>query len=162
MSIARARAALALLAALAAAAPAARAVLGEDAASIQGDALRVQGQRRMAAAATAVAAAGVQVHVIEQADGSTIREYVSAAGVVFAVAWNARNKPRLDELFGRHYADYAAGARQVMARHPGALHGAVVEQGDLVVQASAYLNRHVGRAWLRSQVPAGWTPDALR
>ncbi|MDE1929249.1 MAG: DUF2844 domain-containing protein, partial [Burkholderiales bacterium] len=112
----------------------------------------VQGLRRTAAAA----ASGVQVQLIEQPDGSRIREYVSPAGVVFAVDWNARNKPRLDALFGRHYATYARGVRAALARHPGARHGAVIEQGDLVVQASAYLNRHVGRAWLRSQLPPGW------
>ena len=161
MNIARLRAPVAALTALGAlglAAPAARAVLGEAASSIQGDALRVRGLRRPAS----VTGPGVQVHLIEQADGSTLREYVAASGIVFALSWNARNKPRLDELLGRHYADYAMGARATMARRPGALHGAVIEQGDLVVQASAYLNRHVGRAWLRSQLPAGWSPDALR
>jgi hypothetical protein len=38
----------------------------------------------------------------------------------------------------------------------------VVRQGDLVVESSAHLNAHVGRAYLRSLLPAGSTAAAIR
>ncbi len=145
----------ALLAALGPAGPA-HAVLGEDLASIHADQMRLAGARRQ------TATLGMQVHTLTLADGSTVRQYAGADGRVFAVAWNARSKPRLDQLLGTHFAAYAEGGRAAMRQRRGVLHAAVVQQGDLVVEAHAHLNAHVGRAWLRSRVPAGVATDALR
>lgn len=134
----------------------AQAVLGEDIASVQADQLRLQAARR--ASATLDGA----VQVLTLADGSTIRQYVDSQGRVYAVAWNTRTKPRLDQLLGTHFAGYVEGARQQQRLRAGAHHHAVVEQGDLVVQASAHLNAHSGRAWLRSLLPSTTARDAIR
>jgi hypothetical protein len=135
------------------------ATLGEGADSIHADQMRLAGTRRQAAVAQAV---GVQVHTITQADGSTIRQYVSPAGRVFAVAWNTHYKPRLSDLLGRHFEAYALAGRRAMQQRPGVLHQARLQQGDLVVESSAHLNAHVGRAYLRSQLPAASSTDAIR
>ncbi len=148
------RAALALAAVLLALP--AHAVLGEDAASIQADALQRGSPRRIASGLA------MQVHTLTLPDGSTVREYVNPAGRVFAVAWNTRGKPRLDRLLGTHFAAYAEAGRSAMQQRPGVMHGAAVQRGDLVVEATAHLNAHVGRAWLRSQLPPGTPPDAIR
>lgn len=132
------------------------AVLGEDSSTVQADQLRLAGVRRQAAGLA------MQVHTISLPDGSTVREYSGADGRVFAVAWNTRSKPRLDQLLGRHFSGYAEGGAALMRRRPGVLHAGVVRRGDLVVEASAHLNHHVGRAWLQSMVPAGVQADALR
>lgn len=136
-----------LAAALLAAALPAHAVLGGDLASVQADALRVQGLRR------ATTALDHTVHEIVLPDGARQRQYTNARGRVFRVDWVHTGKPRLDALLGRHEADYLA-ALQRGAATPGLRHQAVVEAGDLVVQSSAYLNRHAGSAWLRSELPA--------
>jgi|WetSurMetagenome_2_1015567.scaffolds.fasta_scaffold13434_3 hypothetical protein len=146
-------AALALIAGLPSSALAA---LGDDAASVQVDQMRSAGSRRQ------VAGFAMQVHTITAADGSTIREYVSPAGRVFALSWNTHYKPRLDQLLGAQFATYAQAGRRAMRARPGVVHAAVLRSGDLVVESSAHLNAFVGRAYLRSLLPAGTSIDAIR
>jgi hypothetical protein len=140
---------------LAAALPA-QAVLGEAAASIQADRQRLLAVHRQASAP------GFEVHTLNAGDGSVVREYVGADGIVFAVTWSARGKPRLDQLLGRHFDTYAEAGRQAMQKRAGVMHAAALQQGDLVVESTAHLNAFSGRAWLRSRLPAGMALDALR
>jgi hypothetical protein len=49
-----------------------------------------------------------------------------------------------------------------MQRRTGVQHQAVIEQGDLVVESTAHLNAHVGRAYLRSLLPSQSSRDAIR
>ena len=133
-------------------------MLGEDLGSVQADQLRLGAQRRT----SAIPAAGWQVHELVLPDGSRIRQYATPAGRVFALSWNTRFKPRLDQLLGAHFGAYAEGGRQLQAKRPGPLSAARIAQGDLVVESTAHLQAHVGRAWLRSLLPAGTSTDALR
>lgn len=149
------RSALLLALALTAAAPAA-AVLGEDLASVHADQLRLGASRRQQVQLT------TQVHVLTLPDGSTIRQYATPDGFVYAVSWNTHFKPRLDQLLGTHFAAYAEGGRRAQAQRPGVAHSARIARGDLVVESVAHLQTHVGRAYLRSRLPAGTSPDALR
>jgi hypothetical protein len=104
----------------------------------------------------------VQTQVTRRPDGSAIHEYALPGGRVFAVSWHTRGKPRLDELLGKLFPDYAQAARQAMRLKPGAHHSAHLEQGDLVIDVTAVGDAHVGRAWLKSLLPRGLTSDALR
>jgi hypothetical protein len=132
------------------------AALGAGVDSIQADTLRLSATRR---ARTDLSA---QVHTLTQPDGSTIRQFVGADGLVYAVAWTSRSKPRLDQLLGAHFPAYAQAGRKAMQLRAGVMHNAVLQEGDLVVEATAHLNAHVGRAFLRSRLPAGTVLDALR
>jgi hypothetical protein len=145
----------------------ASAALGGRADSIDADATRLAATRvptRMAATtATASTAAGSSVATLTWADGSTIRQFVGPDGRVYAIAWNTRSKPRLDQLLGDHFAPYAQAGRLAMQQRSGVQHGFTVQQGDLVVESNAHLQAHVGRAYLRSLVPAGGAAlDAVR
>jgi hypothetical protein len=135
-------------------APAAHAVLGEPASTLTAG--------NFGAALAQSSAASPRVHIQSMPDGSTIRQFVGADGRVYAVAWNTRSKPRLDLLLGTHFANFEAGGREAMRLRPGVMHSAAVQRGDLVVEASAHLNAHVGRAYLRSRLPSGVPLDALR
>lgn len=147
----------ALLAAVAAlCTPAAHAVLGEDLASVQADALRLGAARRTSAGPL------MQVQTLTMPDGGTVRQFATPQGRVFAVAWNTRHKPRLDALLGTHFAAYAEGGRRQQAQRAGVAHAARFAQGDLVVESSAHLTAHRGLAYLKSQWPAGLSLDALR
>jgi hypothetical protein len=141
--------------ALASAVPA-WAALGDDLASIRAD------QRRLAASRSQGMVAGVQVHTLTTTDGSTVRQYLSPGGRVFAVTWNTRFKPRLNSLLGTHFPAYAEAGRAAQRQRPGARHAAVLGQGDLVVESMAHLNAHVGRAYLKSLLPAATALDAIR
>lgn len=145
-----------LLVALALAAAPAWGALGEAAASVQADQIRLGGLRQRAMGPS------VQTDTLTFADGSTIRQYVGADGKVFAIEWHTQFKPRLDQLLGRYFPAYVQAGRQAMAQRPGPLRRVELHQGDLVVQASQHLNAHAGRAWLVSLWPTGLSPDALR
>ena len=147
---------LVLSLALAATTLPAAATLGEDLASIHADQMRVAAVRRQQALPA------MQVHTLTLHDGSSIRQYTNAAGRVFAVSWNTHFKPRLDQLLGTHFDAYAEAGRQAQRLRAGVVHGARLQSGDLVVESTAHLNGHVGRAWLRSQLPPGTDSDALR
>lgn len=134
---------------------AAHAVLGGDVASIQADALQVQGQRH------ATAALDHTVHEIIAPDGSRQRQYANAQGRVFRVDWVQTGKPRLAALLGSHDAAYRAAMQRAGQGSP-LQRQVVLEAGDLVVQQSAYLNRHAGSAWLRSQLPARLAAEQRR
>jgi hypothetical protein len=107
-------------------------------------------------------APGVQVQEVATADGGTIREYVSASGVVFAVSWRTRLKPRLEGMLGRYHADYAAAAAGEAARRPGIRRQAALGAPDLVVRSSSYLGSFSGYAFVPSLAPAGFGPEAVR
>lgn len=153
----RAFAATAIATTLSLAALPASAVLGGDDSTIAGDQMRLQGTRHPAA----VSSAQVRTHEITLADGSSIRQFVTPGGIVFAVAWSTRFKPDLAALLGAHAASYAAAASEAM-RAPGIRRHVELRRGDLVVQSTAHLNSHVGKAWLQSLVPEGVRVDALR
>ncbi len=135
----------------------ARATLGEPVATVDTDRAQLKGDHRVVQAQTL----RFQVHVIALADGSSVREYVAPSGIVFAVAWSTRLKPRLETLLGSHAPRYAVAASAAMAT-PGIRHRVSLHSGDLVVQASAHLNAHVGLAYLESLVPEGVRLDELR
>jgi hypothetical protein len=132
------------------------ATLGEPLPSVQADAQRLGGQHKQAAALQGA------VHTLTLADGSVIRQYTNHAGIVYAVSWNARSKPRLDQLLGAHFASYSAAARQAAQQRPGVQHSAQLRSGDLVVNANAHLNAHVGQAYLKSLLPSSDTAYAIR
>jgi hypothetical protein len=135
----------------------ARATLGEPVATVDTDRAQLKGDHRVVQSL----AARFEVHVITLADGSSIREYVTPGGLVFAVAWSTRLKPRIESLLGAQAGRYAAAASAAMAT-PGVRHGVSLSSGDLVVQASAQIAAHVGLAYLRSLVPEGVRIDELR
>ncbi len=153
-----------LLASTAAVALPAAAALGGRADSIDADAVRLAATRGPArAAAAAVTAPGLSVQTLRLPDSSTIRQFVGPDGRVYALAWNTRSKPRLDQLLGEHFAPYAQAGRRAMQQRSGVMHGFTVQQGDLVVESNAHLQAHVGRAYLRSLLPDGaGALDAVR
>ena len=132
------------------------AVLGGDLSTV------TAAQSRMRAArVTTAAAEGTTVHELRLADGSSIREFVNAQGLVYAVAWSTRLKPDFSYLLGTHAAEFEAGVA-ASASAPGLKRSVAVERGDLVVHSGGRMGAFVGKAWLKSQLPAGQASDAVR
>ena len=152
VGIARGAAALALVIA----AVPAWAVLGGGMADVQTDQARMHATR-----ASASAAPGVSVHDLRLPDGSSIRQFVNARGVVFAVAWSTRMKPDFAQLLGRYAADFDAGAEPAL-RQPGLKRSVAVDHGDLVLHSGGRPGAFVGKAWLKSQRPTDVSADAIR
>jgi uncharacterized protein DUF2844 len=122
--------------------------LGGDAASIQADQLHMQGNRTMKAAES------YTMHEIQAADGTVVREYLSAEGKVFAVAWHGPWMPDMHQLLGSYFDLYAQanqaqrGAR--MRRGP-----ILINQPGLVVQVGGHPRAFTGRAYVPEMLPSG-------
>jgi Protein of unknown function (DUF2844) len=122
--------------------------LGGDAASIQADQLHLQGSRTMKAAES------YTMHEIQAANGTVVREYVSAEGKVFAIAWHGPWIPDMRQLLGTYFDQYAqanqaqTGAR--MRRGP-----ILINQPELVVQIGGHPRAFAGRAYVPEMLPSG-------
>src|ERR1700684_3447439 len=77
------------------------ATLGCDASSVDADRVRVQG-----ALLRIVRSDAFVVHEVQSSSGTTIREYVSSAGTVFAVAWQGPWLPNLRQILGTYFDAY--------------------------------------------------------
>lgn len=143
---------LALVAALAA--PPARAALGEPEASVSRD------REALAAVARGSTNRGpYSVHELERG-GTTIREFVSPQGIVFAITWSGLANPELGALLG----SYAAEVEQAASRTPavkGRRSQRVVAPHVVVDRWGHMRDRH-GRAWVPDLVPQGVTLDEIR
>ena len=128
--------------------------LGGDVPSVQADVAHLQGTLRVNLAAS------YTVHEIQTPAGTKVREYLSPAGKVFAVAWQGPWLPDLQQLLGSYFAQYQLAAhspRQRVARTPVSVHDA-----NLVVEQSGHMRSFVGRAYLVDQLPSGATPESIR
>lgn len=132
------------------------AVLGGGVADIQGEQLRLRATRSVG-----YAFHGGSVHVLRLPDSSLIQQFVNAQGIVYAVAWNTRLKPDFKPLLGRYAADFDAGVADAR-RTPGIKRNVFVDHGDLAVHSGGRLGSFVGKAWLKSQLPAGSTANEIR
>jgi hypothetical protein len=128
-----------------------QAALGGPEATVEADRLQVQGTQRV----TRLSA--YTVHEMQAPSGTVVREYVSPAGTVFAVAWQGPSMPDLRQVLGTYFDRYAEAAAQRKARGPIA-----IEQPGLVVQSSGHMRAFVGRAYIPEALPPGVGADSIR
>ena len=126
--------------------------LGDDASTIQADQAHLQATLRV------TQSSAYTLHELLTPNGSDIREYVSPAGKVFAVAWHGPSRPDLRQLLGSHFEEFR---QALQTRGPG--HGPVVlNLPGLVVQLGGHMRDFVGHAYLPDQIPAGVRAEELR
>ena len=82
--------------------PRVSASLGGDYSSVESDRAKMQASLR------STTNNSYAVHQLTAATGVGVKEYVSAAGKVFAVSWKGPVPPALQQLFGSYYSQYAA------------------------------------------------------
>jgi hypothetical protein len=140
----------AALSALVTASPAA-AALGGTPASIQAD------QASMQAAGSVARLPQYAVYQLTTPWGTTVREYVSAAGVVFGIGWDGPSMPDLQTTLGPYFKDYVAAAAARRDRGPFAMN-----DGTLVAYSGGHLRAFNGHAYLPQAVPAGVDITAIR
>jgi hypothetical protein len=131
---------------------AAKAALGAPYASIQAD------QEESHASLKVTPHTNYEVHELTLPSGTLVREYVTPAGVVFAVAWNGPSKPNLSQLLGPYFADLSTAAQNGRGGH----NHLDLTRSDLVIQAGGHMRAFSGRAYLVAAVPAGVSSDDLR
>ncbi|MDB6042184.1 MAG: hypothetical protein JWM63_735 [Gammaproteobacteria bacterium] len=130
----------------------AAAALGGNVSSVEADRAHMKAQLVRSEAAL------FTVHQLQTANGTTVRELVSAAGVVFAVTWKGPFLPDLRQTLGTYFPSYEAAPR---AGNSGHSHFAV-QRADLVVLSRGHLRAYSGLAYVPSLVPTGLTIDQLQ
>ncbi len=129
--------------------------LGEDAASIAGDQARLHGTLRT------TQNEGYTVHEIDSASGTAVREYVSASGKVFAVAWQGPWPPDMRQILAAYFDPYKQ-ALQVQANSRAGRRPLLIQQPGLVVQAGGHMRSFAGRAYVPTMLPQGVSVEEIR
>ena len=133
-----------------AAAPFACAALGEAAVTVEQDRIMLNGTARVEPNA------GFSVHVLE-AQGSTVREYLSSDGIVFGLVWKHHAGPlNLEQLFGSYYEEYS----RAMTVQPRRSHR--IETERVIVERGGRMGATWGRVWIPALLPPGMSKDELR
>ena len=129
------------------------AVLGDSAASVLNDQARMKGALRSMDAKTYV------MHEIVSPTGTTVREYVSAAGAVFGVAWEGQFPPDLQQLLGPYYDQARQSLQQ--GEHNGRA-PISIETPGLVVQQTGHPRSFHGQAYIPQLIPQGVQSSDIR
>jgi hypothetical protein len=90
----------------------------------------------------------------------SIREYISPAEIVFAVAWNGLTTPDLPQLLGPFAGEYQK-ALQQEKRKKGARRSSV-KTDRVVVQRWGHMRNLRGRAYVPALLPSGVGSDELK
>jgi hypothetical protein len=140
-----------LVAAFAAMFPAhAFAELGGDLKSVQRD------RAKMKAALTVRQMAGYSIHEMTSGSGSTVREFATPEGKIFAVAWQGSFPPDYKQVLGPYFDQLQQFAQQQATQQRRARRAPVmIETPTFVFQSFGHVRALAGRAYLPQMLPAG-------
>jgi hypothetical protein len=136
----------------------ASATLGADVTSVETD------QRQMKAKRTVQANEKYSVHEITTPYGTVVREYVSADGKVFGVAWRGPFLPNFQQILGDYYAKYMQGAHDARSAQPGRSRNAplTVNEPELVMHSGGHTHAYTGLAYVPGLIPQGVDAREIR
>jgi hypothetical protein len=130
------------------------ATLGLDTSSIAQD--------RAALSAVSRATTKHAAHAVHEiaSDATTVREFVTPSGIVFAVAWNGLVHPDLSVLLGSYHGDYQSAEKRLQRRHGQRFRQV---QGDrVIVETWGHMRKLQGRAYVNDLIPAGVDLNEIR
>ena len=111
---------------------------------------------RMSAAPSAVNASSslYTVHEVVLESGTTVVEYATSAGQVFAVAWRGPVVPDLPVWLGAYFKTFKLGAEQTRAAGRRGSSVNMARDG-LVLRSSGRMRNFFGYAYVPALIPAG-------
>jgi hypothetical protein len=134
----------------------ASATLGSDVTTVNEDRAKMQG-----ALMSITRNDRFEVHQLQASNGTTVREYVSSTGTVFAVSWDGPWMPDLRQVLGPYFDAYQRTVPAV--RNARRSHGPMTfRSGDLVVQIGGHPRAFVGRAYIERLMPQGMQAQTIR
>jgi hypothetical protein len=101
------------------------------------------------------------VHEILTPTGTTIREYYSAGGIVFGVAWDGEWPPDMRQLLGTYFDHYQRAVQDTRRIHKARGRMAIDDNG-LIVRAIGHVRSSSGVAYAPGLMPAGVSADVVR
>ena len=126
----------------------AHAALGDTVASVEADRASMKGQLR------ARSEPGYSVQEITTASGTLVREFVSPAGVVFAVSWSGPAMPNLQQTLGTYFAQLQSAVQTQRAQHARSGHNHLdVHEPNLILHATGHMRQYFGMAYVPSLMP---------
>lgn len=132
----------------------ARATLGEGADSIARDCKALSAVKNSTTSHTRYSVQEVT------SDATSVREYLTPAGIVFGLAWNGLVQPDLSVLLGSYAGDYQEAKRQLQRKY-GQRRSQV--KGDrVVVETWGQMRNLQGRAYDPALIPAGVTANEIK
>jgi len=140
------------------------ATLGDNAASVLSNQTQMNGTLR------SVDHRSYVLHEITMSTGAKVREYVSPAGAVFAVAWEGQFPPNFEQLLGPYFSQVQqAIAQQKMAQRSGDQQQARRRRGPVYVATPAivfvqggHIRSFHGQAYIPQLVPQGVQAGDIR
>ena len=137
------------------------AALGDNAASVLDDQARMKGTLR------SVDRHAYVMHEITTSTGARVREFVSPAGAVFAVAWEGQFPPNFRQLLGPYYQQAQQAAAQQKAEADA--QQVRIRRGPVVIQSpgivfvqSGHTRSFHGQAYIPQLIPQGVQPGDIR
>jgi Protein of unknown function (DUF2844) len=130
----------------------AQATLGGNLTTVTNDQTRLKASLRVSSADR------YTVHEMKASTGTTVREYATADGTVFAVTWQGPWRPDMRQLLGEYFGDYQQAARTKHTGHNGPL---ASRTDRVVIESSGHPRAFRGRAWVPDLVPAGVDPAEI-
>jgi hypothetical protein len=131
----------------------ASASLGGDVTSVQTDQAKMQGSLRTSSNNS------YTIHEIQASTGVAVKEYVSPAGKVFAVAWQGPFHPDLRQLLGTYFDQFSQAEQAQRAQRHGPV---LIQQPGLVVQISGHMRSFWGKAYVPQMLPPGVHVEDIR
>jgi hypothetical protein len=104
---------------------------------------------------SSAAAGSYTVRETTLGNGTVVREYISAAGSVFGLAWSGPQMPNLSDLLGGYFPQYVAGVTSARKLRGGGHGPGVVQDSGLVVYSGGHMGAFSGQAYLPQALPAG-------
>ena len=132
----------------------AHAALGESADTIPADRKALQAVHRSSTPHN-----GYTVEEVVS-DATTVREYVSSSGFVFAIAWNGYFHPDLAQLLGSYWGEYSSSRQE--AAHTSGRSRQRIATDNIVVETWGHMRNLQGRAYVPRLVPAGVSIDEIK
>lgn len=129
--------------------------LGDDVSSVQADQAHMQGELR------STQAAAYTVHEIKAPNGITVREFVSASGTVFGVAWQGPWRPDMRQLLSNYFENYRQAAQEQVNSHAGRK-PVVIRKPEIVLESGGHMRSFSGRAYIPALVPAGVSTETIQ
>jgi hypothetical protein len=98
------------------------------------------------------------VHAMTLASGTTVREYITTTGTVFAVSWRGQTVPDLRQLMGSYFDTFTSAAKSQQSQRSQL----IVRQDDLVVRSGGHMRAYMGSAYVPKLLPDGVTEADIK
>lgn len=122
--------------------------LGSDLSSVHRDAVHADGEIRVTSKAQ------YSIYELKISTGTRVREFISAEGLVFAVAWDGPFLPEFQQFLGSNFQKYTDALHvqklRYFSRKP-----VLIRLNDLVFESSGHVGAFWGRAYIPQAVPPG-------